>query len=135
MRKIFATRIATANARTTEEPSSGVPRVIVPCPGTGPALVDAYADQYVSSVLDGPGGTVEYLVWAASTTNLATVEDPDWWIAGAGVLSETTPNRILVSDAGGRDIAGFLALVVARGDVSTYDDAGWIDSENPSLGR
>ena len=134
-RALQAPRIATANARTTEEPSSGVPRVIVPCPGTGPALVDAYADQYVSSVLDGPGGTVEYLVWAASTTNLATVEDPDWWIAGAGVLSETTPNRILVSDAGGRDIAGFLALVVARGDVSTYDDAGWIDSENPSLGR
>ena len=42
--------------------------------------------------------------------------------------------KAVVKDDGFRSIGSILFLVVARGDVE-YDDAGWVDAENPTSGR
>jgi hypothetical protein len=126
--------------------------------------VDARGDQYRTSISNAPGTTpVEYMFWADNTSNLALVDDLTWWTdTGAGTIPQGTltvtdndPDplpagqpappgygtrtdgtlNVVVKDEGFRSIGSILFLVVARGDESGYDDAGWTDSEDPTKGR
>lgn len=150
-----APQVAPTNAAVSSPPDNGVVRdVRVPPNRTAaqPDIVDLAGDQYRCSVLEAPGTSpVEYLVWAANSSQLALVDDPTWWTNdGSGripVGNLTVENledplkpfsdgasRIVVTDGGGRSIGTILALVIARGDKD-YDDEGWVDQENPALGR
>jgi hypothetical protein len=129
-----------------------------------PSFVDAAADQYRTALLDAPGtAPTEYIVWAANSSQLALVNDPTWWTEeGTGsippgdlTVTDLTPvppgpgdlppvhygtfldgaSRLVVSDNGCRSISNIIAVVVARGDVDDYDDDGWVDENDPSLGR
>lgn len=150
-----APRNAPGNAATTSEPGNAVVRdVRVPPARTAaqPTIVDLAGDQYRAAVLQAPGTTPdEFLVWAANSGQVARADDPSWWESdGTGrvpVGEFTLPNpldpgqpftdgtdKVVVSDNGGRDISDILYVVLARGGVA-YDDDGWVDASNPSLGR
>ena len=122
-------------------------------PGTrvapDPLIVDFAADQYRSAVLEAPGTSPqEYLVWTAFSSQLAMIEDPDWWTGdGSGripVGSITVPAsptavsdgtlKVIVTDDGGRQIGLVTHLVIARGGVE-HNDTGWVDTADPSKGR
>ena len=86
-----AARSAPCNATGTAPANSGVLREHVDLPGSYSlpgAFVEVAADQYRASVLDSPtGGTQEYLLWAANSSNLAVLEDPSWEIdQGTGTI-------------------------------------------------
>jgi hypothetical protein len=129
-----------------------------------PVFVDAAADQYRAAILEAPGTSpVEYLVWAANSSQLALVNNSAWWSEeGSGTIPpgdlqvvDATPevipagdvfpanwgyfldgaDRAVVVDSGNRSISNIQALVVARGDVDDYDDDGWVDPDNISMGR
>jgi hypothetical protein len=151
-------RVSPANQPTTEEPSDGVVRDVREVPGTyitkpgAPSFIDARADQWRAAVIDAPGTTPqEWLVWAENTSQLALVDDPDWWTSqGLGTIPENGvldvpdvktfeihtdgSSKFLVTDDGNRSIGTVLLFVAARGDVD-YDDNGWEDPNNPSAGR
>lgn len=129
-----APRIAPSNAPTTAEPSNGVVRDIRPVPGAydlaaeAPSFVDVYADQYRAAILEAPGTSpVEYLLWAANSSNLALVDDASWAIdLGTGYIPlgevevgsfSDGSDRIIVKDNGGRDIGTILEVTVTRGDT------------------
>ena len=137
-------QVAPSNAQTTGTTQTGVVRDARPVPTAytlhtfAPAFVDAAADQYRAAVIRGPGTTpTEYLVWSANTANLAGPANPDptWWTeAGYGTIPPGTTTvgtytdgstSVLVTDNGCRDIGRIYAVVVARGDVTNYDDDGW----------
>ena len=127
------------NANTSAPADSGVARDVV-APNVGlypvgqPALVEARGDQYRVAVLESPlGGEQEFLVWAANTGTLTTLEGPAWATAdGAGAIPQgslvvfdtASPTgqstdgspRIIVTDNGGRDLAGVVSVTVVRGD-------------------
>lgn len=136
-------QVAPSNAASTGEVNSGVIRFPTELPDTyvlkaqAPELVDVLADQYRTAIMNAPGTTpVEYLVWAANSSQLAISDDADWWTeAGFGTIPpEQETTRIVVTDNGLRQLSSILAVVVARGDV-TYDDDGWVNPEDPSDGR
>lgn len=151
-----APRTATSNSQTTAESKNGVVRAVeapsnYTLAAAAPALVDVRADQYRAAVLDAPGTSpVEYCVWAENSSNLALRNDASWAISeGTGTIPvgtksvvdtlmaetyTTGTSTVLVNDDGSRTLGGISALVIARGDV-TYDDEGWVDSTNFSLGR
>lgn len=145
-------RIAPTNSPVSGEPDTGVLRDLRPVPdgyvlqGDAPAFVDPAADQYRAAILDAAGTTpTEYIVWAQNTSQLALVDDPSWWTEdGVGTIPQGDvpvgsfvdgSTYIVVRDRGNRSIAQVLWVVVARGDVSDYDDEGWVDLEDPSQGR
>lgn len=156
-------RVATTNSPTTAEPTNGVVRDVRPVPDPyslkypeAPGFVDAWADQYRAAVLEAPGTTpTEYLFWAENSSSLSLVDDPSWWHedgtgkipTGTLEVTNLTPvesergtysdgsSRIIVTDWGGRSLSSITWAVVARGDVDDYDDGGWVDPEDPSLGR
>lgn len=115
-------------------------------------MVDLCGDQYRAAVLQAPGTSPhEYLVWVANSSQLALVDDPSWWTdLGTGsipmgletVANLVTPSapytdgtiRLVVADNGDREIGTITHLVVARGD-KTYNDLGWVSSDNPAAGR
>ena len=75
---------AQSNAKATAKATSGIVRDIKPLPSSydlssiAPPAIDLDADQYRASVLQSPiKSTSEYLLWAANTGNISTVEgDP-----------------------------------------------------------
>ena len=106
--------------------------------------------------MEAPGTTpTEYLFWAENSSNLSIVADDTWWLEdGKGTIptgylevTNLTPiefeqsvfydgsDKVVVTDNGNRSLGFVSYLVVARGDVDVYDDDGWVDPENPSLGR
>lgn len=146
-------QVAPSNSTTTGSTQTGVVRDARPVPPSydldtdAPTFVDAAACQYLSSVVDAPGpATTEYLVWSTNTANLAGPIDPDptWWSeSGYGTIpvgSKTIgvytdgSERAVVTDNGFRDIGRIYAIVVARGDITNYDDDGWKnpDDTNPA---
>ena len=141
-------QIASANSQTTGATQTGVVRDARPVPSAydtasdAPDFIDAAADQYTAAVVEAPGTTItEYAVWAANTANLAgpANSDPTWWTeAGTGTIPVGTETVgtftdgsavAIVMDSGNRDIGRIFAIVVARGDVTDYDDNGW---KNPN---
>jgi len=158
-------RTATTNRPTSAEPTTGVVRDIKPVPPVydlaapeAPALVDTWGDQYRVAVLDAAGTTpIEYLIWAENTSNLSLVDDPSWWVedgTGGIPISDVEvengdpdpegfePNpytdgslRVVVTDNGNRSLSRITHLVIARGDVTDYNDTGWVDDDDPSQGR
>jgi len=152
--------ISPANATITSEPSTGVARDIRSLPGPGiytltaPALIEARADQYRAAVLEAPGTTTqEFLVWAANTSSLTILDDPNdptWqtetgtgtFYSGTLTVTDLDPlvthtdgtNYVIITDNGNRSLSAILYIVVARGDTE-YDDDGWVDPDNPSAGR
>ena len=166
-------RVSPVNAPATAEPSTGVIRDVKALPAvygmstSAPPVVDAAAEQFRTAILSAPGSTtVEYMVWAQNSGQLATVEDPAWFTErgtgsippGTLVVKDSTPpkinegdpipanygqfldgtSRVIVVDNGGRTIGRIIALVVARGDVDTYDDDGWSNPDwttIPNAGR
>lgn len=162
-----APRTAPSNSPKTADADSGVVRSTKALPGAyalpAPSFVDVRGDQYRTAVLNAPGTTpVEYMFWAENTSNLAILDDPDWWVdtgtgtiplgiltvtdddppsvpeglplpPGFGTQGDGTLN-VIVKDEGNRSIGSILYLVIARGD-GAYDDAGWVDDEDPTQGR
>jgi len=145
------------NATTTAPADSGVARdVVAPSstiyPSGSPGLVEARADQYRSAVLNSVLGEQEFLVWAANTGSVTTLEGPDWVVddgqgaipkGGLSVFNPASPSglstdgspRIVVTDNGGRDIAGIVAIEVKRGGSSlTYTLIGGDFSFVPGSG-
>ena len=142
-------QVAPANSPTTGMTQTGVVRDARPVPTVytldvdAPDFVDAAANQYRSAVVEAAGTTpTEYLVWAANTADLAgpTNPDPSWWvetgygtipIGTVGVGAYTNGSIVaLVTDNSNKDIGRIYSIVVARGDVSDYDDEGWKDADD-----
>lgn len=131
-----------SNANTSAPADSGVARdVAAPnvslYPAGQPNLVEVRADQYRVAVLESPlGGAQEFLVWAANTGTLTTLEGAAWATTdGAGVIPQGSlpvldtgsptgqstdgSARVVVTDNGGRDLAGVVSITVVRGDSPT----------------
>jgi hypothetical protein len=129
-----------------------------------PAFVDAHADLYRASTLNQPfDSTTEYALWAANTSILTLVGGDAWLTSeGTGSIPEGSlevvdldppplppdepppegygtetdgTDRVVVVDDGGRAIGVIAAIAVARGDVTDYQDEGWVDPDDPTLGR
>jgi hypothetical protein len=143
-----APRSAPSNATTTAGASSGVARAhadLPPSYGLPGTLVEASADQYRASVLDAATETVqEYLLWTANSSNLSIVEDPTWATAdGSGAIPTGTltvgsrkdgTDRVVVTDNGGRTIAGILSVIAKRGDTGAEFTFTTFASTNPMSG-
>ncbi len=152
-------RLATGNSPSTAEATSGVSREhidptdlislgyeVVPIP-TRP--LEPYADMYRASVLLRPErrvGTDEYIIWAATTGSLSTVESDAFKIVGGsdsvtpsagsltvGLFSDGT-DTLFVQDAGSRDISTVKTLSLMRGDTSAIVTASFA-SQDPYQGR
>lgn len=130
-----------SNSSTSAPADSGVARDVTALgplyPSGSPDLVEARADQYRCAVLEAPNAVEqEWLVWAANTGALTTLEGPDWATTdGVGtiakgsiaVLDPASPtgqdtdgsSTVVVTDNGGRDIAGLVSIDVRRGDSPT----------------
>jgi len=138
-----APRTAPSNAISTDEAVNGVERDFKPPVtsafggGEAPELVEVAADQYRAAVLLRPDdGQTEYLIWAANTADLSTLEifeadsddgsiralygtlevenqvsDPDPEVYEDGTL------RFYVSDSTNASIAAILQFKIARGDT------------------
>jgi len=127
-----------SNATTSAPADSGVAREVgtldgARYPSGQPDLVEARADQYRVAVLDAEAGEQEWLVWAANSGSIATLEGPAWTTTegtgripqgGVGVLdtnatsgqSDDGSARIIVTDDGGRDVGGVVSIRFTRGD-------------------
>jgi len=130
------------NATTSAPADSGVARDVISLvdwalyPAGGPDLAEVRADQYRTAVLDSPlGSEQEFLVWAANTGSLTTLEGPEWATTdGTGkipkgsipVLDPASPTgestdgsaRLVLTDDGGRDIAGVVSISLQRGGTT-----------------
>ena len=143
-----APRSAPSNAPTTAGASSGVVRShanLPPSYGLPGTLVEVAADQYRASVLDSSTNDVrEYLLWAANASNLSVVEDPTWATTdGSGAIPTGTltvgsrkdgTDRVIVTDNGGRTIAGILSVTAKRGDTGAEFTFTVFASTNPLSG-
>ncbi len=126
-----APRSAPSNQPTTSPATNGVVRDIREPPtrvAAQPELVDLHADQYRAAVLEAPGTTqVEYLVWAANSSNLAILDGQGWEVTqGTGRIPtgnltvdtyEDGASRIVVLDDGGRNIGSILNVVIIHGET------------------
>jgi len=83
-------------------------------------------------------------VWAAFSSHLALIDDSSWWSEegtgrlpvgslAVGTFSDGTL-KVIVTDDGGRRVGLITHLVIARGDVA-HSDGGWVDTQDPDLGR
>lgn len=94
--------------------------------------VQPYVDMYQASTLLRPAtrtGSEEYIIWAASTGSLSTLEsgafvldgDPTYVSSSAGVLVvgaySDGSSTLFVKDSGGRDLASVETLTLIRGDT------------------
>lgn len=150
-------RSATGNNPATDEATSGVDRNhISPSEMTSlgyeispSRYVQPYVDMYRASTLLRPStrtGSEEYIIWAASTGSLSTVEsdaflvegDPAEVTASAGVLAvgpySDGSSTFFVKDDGGRDISSIEGLTLIRGD-SSLEVVATFASQDPSRGR
>lgn len=129
-----------SNSTTSTPADSGVARDVTSLdpavyPAGEPFLVEARADQYRAAILEAGSDQEEFLVWAANTGSLTTLEGPEWATSsGSGtiptgtiaVLDSSAPSgqdtdgssRVVLTDEGGRDIAGVVSLGVRRGGSS-----------------
>lgn len=128
-------RSSNANSRTTSPATSGVLNRILfvgnePLGGSSAFVLP---DRDVFSALNRPESE-EFLVWAANSSSLSVLEDPDWQIEGQGEIlpgSETVGNfndgsrRIRILES--RDIAGVIEVSYINGDTGLPDTAG-VDS-------
>ena len=160
-------RVALSNAETTATAETGVSRDYKEVPTNyvlnleAPDVVNSDADQYRTAFLDNPNDpTVEYLIFAANSSQLALLEDPSWAnvaTTGASIpqgtltVTNSAPpptsytdgvDRVVVTDSQGRSIATVTDLQIRRGDndvvvVATFAsqdaDAGVVFLDNPTL--
>ena len=82
------TRAGTSNSADTSVPVSGVIRDVKP-PPTGytlpyPDVVDIGLQRYKAAILEQEN-SVEYMVWAANSSNLTRVDDPTWSLGDGSV--------------------------------------------------
>lgn len=129
-------RIATSNSPLTSAPDGGVSRQVGPLPSdypTGsPTWVEGRADQY-RTVVNGPLGEVEYLVWAANTANLAQVPAQEWLSENLSiptdsleVLDPASPTgkrtdgsqRVVLTDPQGRSLGTIASATFRRGGTT-----------------
>ena len=135
-------RVATGNAQSTGEATSGVDRDHKALTGhmtsglepTG-RPPEPFADAYRAAVLLRTDAGAEYLLWAANNGSLTTVETPDYAVAGdtsfvtvvAGTLSVTPyadgTGTFIVKDAGNRSLYSVTLLLIRRGDTSALVSA------------
>jgi hypothetical protein len=134
-------RVATGNAQSTGEATSGVDRDHKNLTGFTPGLAptgrppEPFADAYRAAVLLRSDAGAEYLLWAANNGSLTTVETPDYAIAGdvsyvspvGGTLSVPPytdgTDTFTVKDAGNRTIHSVTLLLLKRGDTSAVVSA------------
>lgn len=137
-------RTAPSNSTSSWPATTGVVRDVRGLPAsydlTFNGLVDASAVQYLSSI-QAYAEQIEYLVWAANSSNLARIEDPSW-ATSAGAVSVPVGNRIVIDtsspdfeggtpvrrdgsssvvliDNDNRTVSDILSLTVVRGDDLT----------------
>ena len=152
-------RVATGNAQSTGEATSGVDRDHKTLTGYTSGLAptgrppEPFADAYRAAVLLRTDAGAEYLLWAANNGSLTTVEDTEYAIEGdtkhvvaiSGTLTvtQTVPtaatytdgtNAFTVKDAGNRTIYEVASLVLTRGDTDTTVVAGFA-SQNMTTGK
>lgn len=148
-----APKSAPSNATRTSGANSGVPRLHADLPGSFDLpgdLVEVSADQYRAAVLLSPDQTTrEYLLWAANSSNLAVLESPSWALTDGtgsipsgsltvadavyGTRSDGT-DKVVITDDGGRSIAGILSVTVKRGDTGSVFTFSTFAVENPTAG-
>ena len=139
-------RTAPANATTTGEVTNGVSRDHKALPGSYAFAVpfaETSADQYRAAVLQNPQEpSEEYLVWAASSSNITLLEDVAWAetaenpagtvsipegsltvIDGIGFQTDGT-STLVVRDTGGRSLYQTRLITVTRGDTGAEVEAG-----------
>lgn len=134
-------RVATGNAQSTGEATSGVDRDHKNLTGFTAGLAptgrppEPFADAYRAAVLLRSDAGVEYLLWAANNGSLTTVETPDYAVTGnpsfvtavAGSLSVPPfadgTDAFIVKDEGNRSIHSVTLLLIKRGDTSTFVSA------------
>jgi len=88
----------------------------------------------------------EYIIWAATTGSLSTVESPSFVLAGTskfvtpslgalsvGAFTDGT-DTFFVEDAGGRDLSSIESLLLVRGDTLAVIPAAFA-SQDPLVGR
>ncbi|MBD3260515.1 MAG: hypothetical protein GF334_02360, partial [Candidatus Altiarchaeales archaeon] len=88
------TRSGTSNSAETSVPVSGVIRDVKPPPSSYelpyPDVVDIGLHRYKAAILEDEN-SVEYMVWAANSSNLTRVDDPSWSISeGTVTIPEGT---------------------------------------------
>jgi len=131
-----APRTAPSNATTTDEASNGVSKDFKSLPPVytipAPEYVNVASDQYRSAILLRTDPTTEYLIWAANTANLGTVDSFTISNEGTGTIPEGelevantndpsepftdgTTRLVLVDDAN-RTISVLTSATVTRGD-------------------
>ncbi len=140
-------RVATGNAQSTGEATSGVDRdhknLTGFTAGLGPTgrPPEPFADAYRAAVLLRSDAGAEYLLWAANNGSLTTVETPDYAVAGntnfvtvvAGSLlvppfADGT-DTFIVKDAGNRSIHSVTLLLIKRGDTSALVSATFVSQD------
>jgi len=147
-------RVATGNAQSTGEATSGVDRDHKSLTGYTSGLEptgrppEPFADAYRAAVLLRADAGAEYLLWAANNGSLTTVETTDYAIEGdtnyvsaiAGTLTvtHTLPppttytdgtDAFTVTDAGNRTLSVVTSLVLTRGDTNTAVTAGFASQD------
>ena len=140
-------RVATGNAQSTGEATSGVDRDHKSLTGYTSGLEptgrppEPFADAYRAAVLLRSEAGAEYLLWAANNGSLTTVETPDYAIAGntnfvtvvAGTLSVSPytdgTDTFIVKDAGNRSLYSVTFLSIKRGDTSALVSATFISQD------
>jgi hypothetical protein len=136
--------MALSSSESTWPPTNGVARDVRQIPGyfevNFPSVVDASARQYEAAVLN-QDDTVEYLVWAANSSNIAHLEDPSWGVTSGAVSIPTGSNTVIdtnspdlqggspartdgsstivLMDNDNRSIAEVLSITIIRGDDVT----------------
>ena len=97
---LVGAKTSPTNAASSAPADSGVSREVgaVPpllYPAGQPALVQVRPDQYRAAILAGAVTQEEYLVWAANTGSILTVEDPSWVVtSGTGCCHFGRPRRV-----------------------------------------
>jgi len=144
---VLPARFASGNASTTGEATSGVsrdhvvldPSIYTLAPADIP--VEPYADMYRAAVAQRPverQAPDQYLIWAATTGSLSTLENDSFVLEGAPTdatpskgsltVSDTRPLQgdhtdgtltFYVRDGGGRDLGYVTGMTVKRGDTGT----------------
>jgi hypothetical protein len=148
-----APRTAPANAITTDEASNGVSEDFKALPAVytipAPEYVNVASDQYRSAILLRTDPTTEYLIWAANTANLGTVDSFTISNEGTGTIPEGTlevansnaptepftdgTTRLIIIDDANRTISLLVSAIVTRGDDGAEVDVSTA-SFNPVTG-
>ena len=131
-----APRTAPSNATTTDEASNGVSEDFKSLPDVytipAPEYVNVASDQYRSAILLRTDPTTEYLIWAANTANLGTVDSFTISNEGSGSIPNGTlevvnsndlaepftdgTTRLILIDDSNRTISLLTSAIVTRGD-------------------